>query len=164
MKTLLLVRHAKSSWNDASSRDQDRPLSARGERDAAAMSQRLSQRQVDPDLIMCSPAVRALATARIIAKGLDYKRERVAVDDRLYAASVETVIDVIEELDDALDCVMLVGHNPEFTVLAHRFCSEITHMPTCAIAEFRLDTKRWAGTGHSKPLRSNFDSPKNEPG
>jgi phosphohistidine phosphatase len=81
MKTLLLVRHAKWSWKDMRLPDQDRPLTARGERDAATMSQRLSQRRVDADLIICSPAVRALATARIIAKGLGYRRERIAVDD-----------------------------------------------------------------------------------
>jgi phosphohistidine phosphatase len=164
MKTLLLIRHAKSSWNDASLPDRDRPLASRGERDAATMSERLLQRHVDPDLITCSPAVRALATARIIASGLDYKRERIAVDDRLYAASMDALIEVIEELDDALDCAMLVGHNPECSVLAHHFCSEITHMPTCAVAEFRFDTKRWGGIGDSKPLRTTFDWPKNESG
>ena len=164
MKTLLLIRHAKSNWNDASLPDRDRPLAPRGERDAAKMSKRLSQRHVDPGLIMCSPAVRALETARIIATGLDYKRERIAVEDRLYAASMDTLIEVIEELDDALDCVMLVGHNPECSALAHHFCSDITHMPTCAIAEFRFDAKRWGGIGDSSPLRTNFDWPKNESG
>jgi len=74
MKTLLLTRHAKSSWNDASLPDRDRPPTPSGERDAATMSKRLSQRHVDPDLIMCSPAVRAFATARIIARGLDFDR------------------------------------------------------------------------------------------
>ena len=164
MKTLLLTRHAKSSWNDASLPDRDRPLAPRGERDAATMGRRLSQRHVDPGLIMCSPAVRAFATARIIARGLDYKRERITVEDRLYAASMDTLIEVIEELDDALDCVMLVGHNPECSALAYHFCSEITHMPTCAIAEFRIDAKRWGGIGDSKPLKTIFDSPKNESG
>jgi phosphohistidine phosphatase len=164
MKTLLLIRHAKSSWNDASLPDRDRPLAPRGERDAAKMSQRLSQRHVDPDLMMCSPAVRALETARIIATGLAYKRERIAVENRLYAASMDTLIEVIESLDDALDCVMLVGHNPECSALAHHFCAEITHMPTCAIAEFRFDAKKWFGIGDANPVRTAFDWPKNESG
>jgi phosphohistidine phosphatase len=97
MKTLLLIRHAKSSWKDASLPDRGRPLASRGERDAAKMSKRLSQRHLDPDLIMCSPAVRAFATARIIARGLNYERGRIAVDDRLYAASMDTLIEVIED-------------------------------------------------------------------
>ncbi len=151
MKTLLLIRHAKSSWNDASLPDRDRPLASRGERDAAKMSKRLSQRHVDPDLITCSPAVRAFATARIIARGLDYERERIAVDDQLYAVSMDTLIEVIEELDDALDCVMLVGHDPECSALAHHFCNEITTCPPAPLRSSGLMPKGGAASATPKP-------------
>jgi len=133
MKTLLLTRHAKSSWNDASLPDRDRPLAPRGERDAATMGRRLSQRHVDPGLIMCSPAVRAFATARIIARGLDYKRERITVEDRLCAASMDALIEVIEELDDALDCVMLVTTRSA----AHLPITFAVRSPTCPPAPLR---------------------------
>lgn len=160
MKTLFLIRHAKSSWDHTTLPDRDRPLEARGERDVAKMSKRLSQRHATPDLIMSSPAVRALATAKAIAKGLGYKLKGVVVNDRLYAATADALIAVIEELDDKLERVMLVGHNPEFTALAHHFCSEIAHMPTCAIAEFTFEANTWAGIGQDKPVRADFDSPK----
>lgn len=160
MKTLYLLRHAKSSWDDTSLPDRDRPLEARGERDAAKMSKRWSQQRAKPDLIMSSPAARALATAKVVVQGLDYRPKNIAVNDRLYAATVDTLIAVIEALDDKLDRVMLVGHNPGFAELAHHFDSGIIHMPTCALAEFRFDAVSWAGIGQARPARTIFDSPK----
>ena len=160
MNTRLLIRHAKSSWDDTSLPDRERPLEPRGERDAAKMSRRWSQRHAKPDLIMSSPAARALATANVVAQGLDYKTKHIAVDDRLYAATVEALLAVIEALDDRLDRVMLVGHNPGFTELAHHFDSKITHMPTCALAELRFEAESWAGIGQTWPVHTIFDSPK----
>jgi phosphohistidine phosphatase len=160
MKTLYLLRHAKASWDDMTLPDRDRPLEARGERDAARMSKRWSQRHRKPDLITSSPAARALATAKIVAEGLGYKLKNIMVNDRLYAATMDALITVIRALDDKLECVMLVGHNPGFTELAHHFDSGITHMPTCAIAEFTFDAKSWSGIGQARPARTIFDSPK----
>ena len=160
MKTLYLLRHAKSSWGDTSLPDRERPLERRGERDAVTMSKRWSQLHAKPDLIMSSPAARALATANVVAQGLDYKAKKIAVNDRLYAATADALIAIIEVLDDRLDRVMLVGHNPGFTELAHHFNSEITHMPTCALAEFKFEADSWGGIGQAKPSRTIFDSPK----
>jgi phosphohistidine phosphatase len=160
MKTLYLLRHAKSSWDDTSWLDRDRPLAARGERDAMRMSKRWSPRHRKPDLILSSPAVRALATAKLIAAGLEYKLKDITVDDRLYAAAVDDLIAVVEALDDKVARVMLVGHNPGFTELARHFDSAITHMPTCTMAEFRFDAKSWAGIGQARPVHTILDSPK----
>jgi phosphohistidine phosphatase len=160
MKTLYLVRHAKSSWSDMTLHDRDRPLEARGERDAAKMSQRLAQRRVKLDLILSSPAVRALATAKVIAKRLDYKLNAIMVSDRLYAATADALLEVIEELDDKLKRVMLVGHNPGLNDLVNHFASEITQLPTCGVAEFTFDGKAWSGVGQAEPVKTNFDSPK----
>jgi phosphohistidine phosphatase len=160
MKTLYLLRHAKSSWDDTSLPDRDRPLEARGERDAAKMSKRWSQQHGKPDLIVSSPAIRALETAKVAAAGLDYKIKNIMVNDRLYAATVDGLITVIETLDDELERVMLVGHNPGFTELAHHFDDGITRMPTCALVEFRFDVKSWSGIGQAKPALTIFDSPK----
>jgi hypothetical protein len=85
MKTLFLIRHAKSSWDDTALPDKDRPLDDRGRRDAPKMGKRLAKRDVKPDLILSSPARRALTTAEVIAKKLDYKLKDIVVDDRLYA-------------------------------------------------------------------------------
>ena len=94
MKTLFLIRHAKSSWDDTALPDKDRPLNDRGQRDAPKMGERLAKRDVKPDLILSSPAVRALRTAEIIAKKLDYRR-KIVVNERLYAVGADDLLDVI---------------------------------------------------------------------
>jgi phosphohistidine phosphatase len=160
MKTLFLVRHAKSSRDDPSLPDEDRPLNDRGERDAPKMGERLAKRDAKPDLILSSPARRALRTAEIIAAKLDYKRKAIVVDDRLYAASPDDLLGVIRELDDKLARVMVFGHNPEMTELAHRLSSDITDMPTCAVAEFTFDAKSWSQIGKVKPAKAALDYPK----
>ena len=160
MKTLLLLRHAKSSWGDATLPDRERPLNIRGERDLQKMSKRLAQRHVKPDLIMSSPALRALATAKAIAKGFDRELNAIVVNDRLYAASADALIDVIEGIDDKWGRVMLVGHNPGITDLAHHYASEVAHMPTCAIVVFGFDVEAWSGLGKVRPVTMDFDSPK----
>lgn len=163
MKTLYLLRHAKSGWADRSLPDRERPLEARGERDAAKMGKRWSRQHVKPDLIVSSPALRAHATAQVVAQHLEVKIRKITVDDRLYAATETTLIAVIEALDDRLDRVMLVGHNPGFTELANHFDGTITHMPPCALAEFRFEAESWAGIGRARPARTIFDSPKQAP-
>src|SRR6476646_2400726 len=142
----------------------DTALPDRGRRDAPKMGKRLAKRDVKPDLILSSPARRALTTAEIIAKKLNYKRKdivvddrlyaaavhgllNVVVDDRLYAAAVHGLLNVIHGLGDKLERVLLFGHNPELAELAHRLSGEITHMPTCAVAEFTFNTKSWSKIG-----------------
>ena len=160
MKTLILVRHAKSSWDDTSLPDKDRPLNNRGKRDAPKMGERLAKRGAKPDLILSSPAKRALKTAEIIAKKLDYKRKDIVVDDRLYAVKPDDLLGVIRKLGDKLERVMVFGHNPELTELAHRLSSEITHMPTCAVAEFTFDGKSWSNVGKERPAKVALEYPK----
>ena len=160
MKTLFLVRHAKSSRDDPSLPDRDRPLDDRGRQDAPKMGKRLAKRDVKPDLLVSSPALRALTTAQLIAEEIGYKRKDIVVDDRLYASSPDGLLAVIRALDKKLDRVMLVGHNPEFTALAHRLSSEIIDMPTSAVAEFSFDTKAWADVGEVEPAKSMLDYPK----
>jgi phosphohistidine phosphatase len=160
MKTLFLIRHAKSSWDDTALPDKDRPLNDRGKRDAPKMGKRLARRDVKPDLILSSPAMRALTTAEIIAKKLDYKRKDIVVNDRLYAGEADDLLNVIHKLGDKRERVILVGHNPELTELAHRLSSEITHMPTCAVAAFTFDAKSWSNIGKAKPVKVALDYPK----
>ena len=160
MKTLYLLRHAKSGWHDASLRDHDRPLEPRGERDAAKMSQRWAHQHIKPELIIASSAVRTQATAQIVAKELGYEVDRIVINERLYAAEPNTLLAVIEGLDDALSRVMLVAHNPGLTELANHFNRKISDMPTCALVEFKFDTDTWAGLGRARPLHTHADSPK----
>ena len=160
MKTLLLVRHAKSSWDDEGLADRDRSLSDRGERDAPKMGKRLARREVEPGRILSSPAVRALATARIMAKQLGYPRKRIAVDERLYPGEADVLLEAIREQGDELECVMLVSHNPGLTELAHRFAGEITDLPTCAVAEFEFDAASWQQIGRAGLVKCRLDYPK----
>jgi phosphohistidine phosphatase len=160
MKTLFLVRHAKSSRDDPSLPDRERPLNDRGRHDAPRMGKRLSKRGAKPDLLVSSPALRALTTAQLIADEIGYQRKNIVVDERLYASSPDDLLAVICALDDKLDRVMLFGHNPEFTELAQRLSSEIVDMPTCAVAEFRFDAKAWADVAELDPAKAKLDAPK----
>ncbi|MDE2337692.1 MAG: histidine phosphatase family protein [Gammaproteobacteria bacterium] len=138
MKTLILLRHAKSDHSPALS-DRDRPLAERGTLDAPRMGQRLHARAVRLDKLISSPAVRALATARLMAAALEYPPRRILVDERLYPGDVAQLLAVIRTLDEEAHHVMLVAHNPGLSELAHRFAAQITHLPTCAAAAFEFD-------------------------
>lgn len=161
-RMLLLVRHAKSSWDEVALSDRDRPLSERGKHDAPMMGERLARDGVKPDLILSSPARRALSTARLIATALDYQAGHIVVDDRLYACDAKTLLRVIAEIGDDQKRVMIVGHNPEFTELAHQLAREITRMPTCAVAQFTFDGVPWSAITGVKPVSTSLDYPKKE--
>jgi phosphohistidine phosphatase len=149
MKTLFLVRHAKSSWEDPTLADEDRPLNARGKRDAPKMGKRLAKRDVRLDLILSSPANRAIKTAQVLADKLDYKLKHIRVDDRLYPGAVNALLESVHSLGDKLNRVMLVGHHPALSKLAHRLSSDIMHMPTCAVAEFTFEARLWRDVSKS---------------
>lgn len=124
------------------------------------MGRRLAARGVKPDLIVSSPALRARRTADAMARTLDCDPREIVVNDRIYASEADVLIEVIHQLDDKLGCVMLVGHNPGLTALAHRFSDEINHMPTCAVAQFAFDTMSWSDVGAVVPSSVAFDYPK----
>ena len=153
MKALYLVRHAKSSRDDPTLPDKERPLNERGLRDAPRMGEQLAKQGVTADLILSSPALRALTTAEIFARKLDYKVKDIAVDERLYGSTPDDLLEVIRELGDGAKCVMLFGHNPELTELAHRLSTKIVDMPTCAVAEFAFDTKSWSSIDSQKAAK-----------
>jgi phosphohistidine phosphatase len=140
--------------------DEDRPLADRGERDAPKMGKRLARRVRRPDLILSSPAKRALATAKIVAKKLDYRRKSIVVDARLYPSSSLELLRVVRRLDDRLKRVMLFGHNPALEAFAHRLSRKIDRMPTAAVAEFAFDTRSWSSVGKVAPARVALDYPK----
>ena len=159
MKTLILVRHAKASNDDPAWADRDRPLADRGRKEALEMGQRLARRNLKPDRLLSSPALRALTTAQLMADELGRERKDIVIDDRLYASSAQGLLTVIRALDDKFDRAMLFGHNPEFSELAHRLSSEIVAMPTCAVAEFRFDTTKWSELGMAAPVDATLDDP-----
>lgn len=144
MKTLYLLRHAKSSWDDAGLDDYHRPLNQRGERDAPRMGKRLRHAGINPNLICSSSAVRAISTARLVAAELGYPAESIQQDKRLYHAGPEEILDVLRSIAPATDSVMLVGHNPGFTEFANDLLNEdIDNLPTAGVIGARLPIDSW---------------------
>lgn len=163
-KQLLICRHAKSSWQDVNLSDFERPLNKRGERDAPEMGKRLAQRGIRPDLIMTSPAARALATAIHYAGQLNYSLERLERNPLQYATSVPALIKILQEVDSRINTLMLVGHNPESTdlanVLGHLM---IDNIPTSGIVALAFSLPTWEEIGAGKGELLFFDFPKKQP-
>ena len=144
MKTLTIVRHAKSSWADTSLRDHERPLNKRGFRDAPEMGRRIGEHGIRPSLIVSSPAVRAWSTAKAVAKAINYPYEFLEKEPDLYHASVERILDVICAQDERCNNLMLVGHNPGFTDFANFLVPGLTHnLPTAGVVSVELETDDW---------------------
>ncbi len=163
MKTLTLVRHAKSSWKDGSLADRDRPLNKRGKRDAPEMGRRIAAAGIRPSLIVSSPAVRAWTTARIIADEIGYPREFLQRDKRLYLASVNGILDVIVAQDAGFNSLMLVGHNPGFTDFANYLVPGLTsNVPTAGVLSVELDTDAWNLYDKPGVELALYDFPKND--
>jgi phosphohistidine phosphatase len=143
MKTLLIMRHAKSSWGDSSMPDHERPLNARGERDAPRMGKLLRREGMVPQAIIASSAVRAQATARAVAEASGFEGE-IEVKNALYGAAPESYREVLAKLPDQVDSVLVIGHNPALDELLDELTGEEEHFPTAAIARVELDLDDWA--------------------
>jgi len=150
MKVLYLVRHGQSSWDDVKLADRDRPLTDKGKNDAAKVGKRLAESEVSVDVILASPAKRALATAEAIARRLDFKRKDIVQDERLCSGQVDDLLQLIQEVGGDHKRVMLVGHNPLLSELVLRLSGKDTNLPTCAVAVLKFDTKSWAKIGRKK--------------
>jgi phosphohistidine phosphatase len=142
MKNLLLLRHAKSDWDDPSLRDFDRPLAARGERDAPKIGKALRKRGPAPDLIMSSPAARAKQTIEAVAKAARFELE-IKFNQAIYDASSPELLQLIRSLPDDSSCVLLVGHNPGFEDLVGRLSGSHERMPTAALACIQFQIDHW---------------------
>ncbi len=161
LKTLVLVRHAKSSWKDASLADRDRPLNRRGKHDAPEMGRRLADLVGTPDLIVSSPASRAMATACIIADAVGYPVDGIREDERIYRAGPAEILDVIRSLEDEQDRVFLIGHNPGLTELVNELSEPaVENVPTCGVVVLRLATERWADVSRPTVRRAALITPK----
>lgn len=145
MLRLSLVRHAKSSWNDPELSDFERPLNERGRRDAPAMAQRLKHLHQRPELLLSSPALRAITTARIFARELGIAVESVQLSSSIYEAELDTLVELVRNLDPGIRHVLMFGHNPGFSELARWLARcPFQDMPTCAIVMLELSQPTWA--------------------
>jgi phosphohistidine phosphatase len=150
MKTLLLLRHAKSSWSDESLADHDRPLNERGKRDAPRMGRLLKARQLVPDIVVCSTAKRARKTAKRVleASGYDVGLE---LREELYHAPPSVYLETLQELEDQHQCAMLVGHNPGMEDLLALVVGRFETLPTAALAQVSLPIDRWGDLAADTP-------------
>ena len=143
MKKLLLLRHAKSSWADASLPDFERPLNERGMRAAPLIGKFMRAQKILPDLIICSPAKRARETIALVLKAAGIRPE-LRYDERIYEATVSRLFEVISQIEDNKREVLLVGHNPGFENLLERLTGKAERMPTAALAQIILNSENWS--------------------
>jgi len=161
MKTLYLVRHAKSSWKYSTLDDFERPLNKRGRKSAPFMGRILKKLKVAPDLIISSPANRAATTARIIADSIDYPLERIQYSETIYEFSENALIHFIRQIEDSVKTAMVVGHNPAITDLANTIGdTAISNIPTCGVFCVNLNISSWAAFGEHRGELNFFEFPK----
>lgn len=145
MKTLVLIRHGKSSWDHPELKDHLRPLKQRGVNNAFDIATELTNLGIEPDLMLSSPAVRALDTAIIIATNMAYPLDRIATDANIYEASIQELLEVISDIGNEHQTVFLFGHNPGFTSLANKLQEEqLFNLPTCGTVGIELAIDDWA--------------------
>ena len=161
MKTLYVIRHAKSSWSDPELSDRDRPLNKRGKRDAPFMAKLLRGKGLQPDLIMSSPAVRALTTARHFAAVWDVPGKEIRTEERIYGAQTSDIQQLVTQLDKDLEVVYLFGHNPTFTTFVNLFAPEyIPNLPTCGIVQLQAAVDTWTSFNEQTARLVAFHYPK----
>lgn len=162
MKTLILIRHAKSSWNEIGLSDFDRPLNERGKKDAPEMARRLKQKKSEIDLFISSPARRARRTAKYFAEEFGVKKETVKLEEQLYLASPSAFTKIISELNDRYQTVALFSHNPGITEFASSLTNvRIDEMPTCSVFAVQAQTEKWEDFITAEKKFLFFDYPKN---
>ncbi len=160
MKTLYLVRHAKSSWKDQSLSDLQRPLNKRGHTSALAMGERLKQRDVEVERLISSPALRALTTARYLADAIDYDHQHIVIETPMYFSGIDAMLQLVQDSDPEINTLMLVGHNPDMTSFLNFLCGYHTsNMPTCAIATIEFKGE-WKKISQSDGTLLDYDYPK----
>lgn len=161
MKQLLLIRHAKSSWDSADITDFERPLNDRGKRDAATMANRLHARGMKIDLFISSPAKRAKKTAEIFAAALGYPKHDIRYVDKLYEPTPDAFLEVLSETGNQFETVAVFSHNPSITSFASSLTNiHIDNMPTCAIFGVKLKEGETADFRAAEKVFWLFDYPK----
>lgn len=162
-RTLLVVRHAKSSWEMEGVSDIDRPLKHRGIRAAYEMSRRLKIECLVPEKLIASPANRALHTAVIFNRVFEHRNAKLFIDERLYATGVSTIMRLISEQDEACKRLMIFGHNPDFSELSSRLTgSSYIELPTCGVCCIHFESASWGSISAANMIDYYTDKPKNK--
>jgi phosphohistidine phosphatase len=162
MKTLLLVRHAKSSWDNTILKDFERPLNERGKHDAPLMAKRIKDNKIEIEAFVSSPAKRAKKTAELFMNEFGVKAKKLILVSSLYEAALENFYETVEHLKGKYDTVALFAHNPGITDFINSLqCSSLYDMPTCGVYAVKIKTKKWEEFREAEKEFLFFDYPKN---
>ncbi len=166
MKTLYLLRHAKSSWDNPGLSDKQRPLASRGRKNAPEMGKRFAARGESVDQVVSSPAKRALTTAQLFCEACGYSPDRIETDEDLYFLGAGSIEGVILNQDDAIDALMLVFHNPDITYFSNAIDDRvrIDNVPTAGLVRFSCEVDTWRDWSRDGASFDYFDYPKNSSG
>jgi len=160
MKKLYIIRHAKSSWKDMNLDDFDRPLNKRGKLNAPFMGEKLKDKNVLPDLILSSPALRAKSTAIMIAKKIKYTKKIIFNED-IYESTPSKLHKILTKINDKNSIIFLFGHNPEINMLAENYVDFEENIVTCGVVEIEFNCKKWIDINAKNAKLILFDYPKN---
>lgn len=162
MKNLILVRHAKSTWDNPEWTDFERQLNIRGNRDAATMSQLIASKGIKPDLLISSPAKRTTETSYYFCDALSYEKKHIRFDLGIYERGSKYIINLLSGISSNVHCIMLVGHNPDITSLASYFSGEyFDNIPTCGIVSIQFTFDSWNNIVSNNGQLVFFEFPKN---
>ncbi len=165
MRTIILVRHAKSSWKNLSLDDFDRPLNKRGKKNAPFMGKKLKERHIMPDLILSSPAKRARKTATAIAKALGYPKQNIIFDVNMYRSSAEYLFEMARNMDEIHETIMLLGHNLELNDFADMLLKSnpVHNIVTAGVYCIKFNVSQWQKLQQGKGEAVFYDYPKRYP-
>ncbi|MGW8316218.1 MAG: SixA phosphatase family protein [Bacteroidales bacterium] len=163
-RRLFIIRHGKSSWDHEGLADIHRPLSDRGVRNAVTMAERLKERNMIPELLLSSPAARALYTALIMSRTWALSPEALQIHEEIYEASARDLDEVLGTVPATVTSVALFGHNPTFTLYANRFLDQpLNNLPTAGVVVVTLESEGWSDPGKRRIVETYVDYPKKKP-
>ena len=161
MKILTLIRHGKSSWDDSSLSDWERPLKDRGKKDTLLIGYKLAEEKIIPDKIISSSAKRAYDSAKRIAECIKYPESKIAITDDIYLAGIPQLVQLIQNLKDKWNHVFLFGHNPYFTELPNLYGkNKISNLPTTGVYQITFDCDKWEDISLENSKNTYFLTPK----
>lgn len=161
MKKLYLLRHAKSSWDYPELDDFERPLNKRGRRDIPIMAKTITELKINPDFILSSSALRAAYTAINIAQMTGVPEELLQYHNLIYDASTSVLFNIVRNIDDKINCLLLVGHNPGLTSLANYLSDKrVENIPTCGLYGMELNISTWQKASEKSAKYLLFEYPK----
>lgn len=162
-KVLCIVRHAKSSWEYEGISDADRPLKMKGIKNAYEMARRMKLSNSLPELIISSPANRALHTAMIFARVMEIPFEKIKIESSLYGSDANTIVSLIKNTDNSVHSLMIFGHNPDFTDIANLFINEpVFEVPTSGVVQINFKTDNWVNIAKNEVKDYLIDFPKKD--